>query len=108
MNTLKRFILIALGMAVLFYAGHHAFHPEQGFVRYALVSARVAQVEAELAEVRAERMRLEDRAARLSPNSGELDLDYVEERARAVLNFAHPHEIIVRLEPQAYTPPSAY
>ncbi len=108
MNTLKRFIVVLAGIGILLYAGHHAFHPEQGFVRYAQVNARIAQIEMELAEVRAERMRLEDRAARLSPSSGELDLDYVEERARAVLNFAHPHEIIVRLEPHAYPASSAY
>lgn len=100
MNALKRFILIGLLLGVLGYVAHHAFYSERGFVQQATVSARIAQAEAELAVVRAERLRLEDRAARLSPSSGELDLDYVEERARAVLNFAHPHEIIVRLEPQ--------
>lgn len=100
MNALKRFILIGILLGMLGYVAHHAFYSERGFVQQSIVAARIAQAEAELAVVRAERERLEDRAARLSPNSGELDLDYVEERARAVLNFAHPHEIVVRLEPQ--------
>ncbi|WP_429911271.1 FtsB family cell division protein [Glycocaulis sp.] len=100
MNALKRFILIGVMVGVLGYVAHHAFYSDRGFVQQAVVSARIAQAEAELADARAERMRLEDRVARLSPASGELDLDYVEERARDVLNFAHPHEIIVRLEPQ--------
>jgi len=100
MNALKRFILIGMLVGVVGYVAHHAFFSERGFVQQAIVSGRIAQAEAELAAVRAERARLEDRVARLSPNSGELDLDYVEERAREVLNFAHPHEIIVRLDPQ--------
>ncbi|MGP1275084.1 MAG: FtsB family cell division protein [Caulobacterales bacterium] len=100
MNALKRFILMGLMVGVLGYVAHHAFYSDRGFVQQATVAARIAQAEAELEAVRAERLRLEDRVARLSPSSGELDLDYVEERAREVLNFAHPHEIIVRLAPQ--------
>ena len=84
---------------VIGYLGYHAMEGDQGFLNYMLTEARIAETEAELELARAERIALEDKVRRLSPDQGELDLDYVEERARDVLNFAHPDEIIVRIEP---------
>ena len=84
--------------AIIAYLGHHALHGEQGFMSYAAVQSRISGAEAELNRVRAEREHLEDRVSRLSPTNGELDLDFLEERSREVLNFAHPDEIIVKIE----------
>ena len=48
----------------------------------------------ELARIRAENDRLENKVERLSDRG--LDLDLLDERARAVLGMARPDEIIVR------------
>ncbi|PWE17832.1 hypothetical protein DDZ18_05855 [Marinicauda salina] len=98
MRRLKGFLAPAIWAVVISYLGYHALHGEQGYLNYVVVKGRIAEAEAELAAVRAERAALEDRVARLSPSGDGLDLDYVEERAREVLNFAHPDEIIVKIE----------
>lgn len=98
MKTLKRFIPTLALFAVIAYLGYHALHGEQGYPNYLAVQSRIADIEVELDRVQAERAFLEDRVTRLSSGSGELDLDFLEERSRAVLNFAHPHEIIVKID----------
>ncbi|TRO96131.1 septum formation initiator family protein [Glycocaulis profundi] len=98
MKTLKRFIPTLALFVVIAYLGYHALHGEQGYPNYLAVQARIADTEVELGRVQAERAHLEDRVTRLSSGNGELDLDFLEERARSVLNFAHPHEIIVKIE----------
>ena len=97
---LKRFGVTAILAAIIAYFGHSALQGEQGLYAYWVTKARIADTAKELAHARATRAALEDKAARLSPEQGALDLDYVEERAREVLNFAHPDEIIVKIEPK--------
>jgi len=97
-NTLKRFSLTA-GLAMLIaYFGYHAMNGEQGVYNHASIQIQIAAVEAELAATRAQRERMEDRVARLDERTGAVDVDYLEERARAVLRFAHPSEIVVLTE----------
>ncbi|MCC5995514.1 MAG: septum formation initiator family protein [Oceanicaulis sp.] len=97
-NALKRFSL-TVGLAVFIaYLGYHALHGEQGVLNHARIQAQIASTEAELASVRAQRLRMEDRVARLDDRTGAVDVDYLEERARAVLRFAHPSEIVVLTE----------
>lgn len=97
---LKRFAPTVFIAGAIAYLGYHALEGDSGLYSYWVTLSRIAETESELDLARAERIALEDKVARLSPESGELDLDYVEERAREVLNFAHPDEIIVRIEPQ--------
>lgn len=79
------------------YFGYHAMTGDQGVLNWLVVEAEIDAVEIELAQARAERQALETTAARLRSDS--LDLDYVEERARDLLNVAHPRDIIVDIEP---------
>jgi cell division protein FtsB len=55
--------------------------------------AKVGQAEARYAEVHAERLDLERRVALLRPDN--LDPDMLEERARTMLDFVHPDEIVI-------------
>ncbi|MGB0499013.1 MAG: FtsB family cell division protein [Rubricella sp.] len=56
--------------------------------------ARAAVLERELAALRAERAERENLTRRLS--SSYLDLDLLDERARAVLGLVRPDEIVIR------------
>lgn len=95
---LKRFApTLALAGAIA-YLGYHAFEGDSGLYSYWMTQTRIAETQGELDLARTERLALEDKVLRLSPDQGSLDLDYVEERARDVLNFAHPDEIIIRIE----------
>lgn len=100
MSALKRFML--LGGLVLFsvYLGFHAWTGEQGLRNHMVIKSEIEETRAELQAARAQRMAMEDRIARLDdrPEGPGVDVDYLEERARAVLRFAHPDEIVVSIE----------
>ncbi|WP_300552335.1 septum formation initiator family protein [Maricaulis sp.] len=99
MDAIKRLIpsfFLALAIA---YFGYHALTGEQGVLNWLVVESEIRETEAELAVATAQREDLEETAARLRSDS--LDLDYLDERARDVLNVAHPREFIVEIEPDA-------
>ncbi|WP_420432510.1 FtsB family cell division protein [Hyphobacterium sp.] len=90
---MKRLFPSFLFAAMIAYFGYHALNGEQGVLNWLVVQNQINEAEIELATTRAEREALEVRAARLRSDS--LDLDYVEERATALLNIAHPRDFIV-------------
>jgi cell division protein FtsB len=93
-------ILPTFAFAMLIaYFSYHALNGEQGVLNWIVVKNRIAETEVELAAARAERLDLEARAERLRSDS--LDLDYVEERSRAILNVAHPRDFIVKTDARA-------
>lgn len=97
MNALKRFGLLGGLLAIIAALSHHAMTDDEGLRRQLDTQERIARAEAELGAVRGQRIALEDKVARLSetgPNAG-VDVDYLEERVRDELRFAHPHEIVV-------------
>ncbi|WP_300541699.1 septum formation initiator family protein [Maricaulis sp.] len=99
MDAFKRYgtsVFLAVAIA---YFGYHALTGEQGVLNWIVVENEIRAAEAELELAVAEREALEETAARLRSDS--LDLDYVEERARDILNVAHPREFIVEIEPDA-------
>jgi len=100
MNTLKRFIPLAGLAIVIAYLSYHALHGEQGYLNHVRIKAQLAHAQSELADVQATRLHMEDRVARLNTEGpeGAVDVDYLEERARAVLRFAHPDEIVVQID----------
>ncbi|GJL97045.1 MAG: septum formation initiator [Hyphobacterium sp.] len=83
--------------AMIAYFGYHALNGEQGVLNWLVVQNQINETEIELASAEAQRQALEVRAARLRADS--LDLDYVEERATALLNIAHPRDFVVDIEP---------
>ena len=92
-RTLRRWTpSVFLAAAIAYFAGH-ALTGESGLIAWMSAKHRLAALEAELAEVSAERGDLEDRAARLREET--LDLDYLEERARALVGVARPDDIVV-------------
>ena len=96
MDAIKRFIpsfFIAMAIA---YFGYHALTGEQGVLNWLVIENEIRDTEIQLAEARAERERMEEVAARLRSDS--LDLDYLDERARTVLNVAHPRDFIVEID----------
>lgn len=96
MDAIKRFIpsfFIAMAIA---YFGYHALTGEQGVLNWLVIENEIRETEIQLADARAERERMEEIAARLRSDS--LDLDYLDERARVVLNVAHPRDFIVEID----------
>ncbi len=100
MSAIKRFLPSFFLAVVIAYFGYHALTGEQGVLNWIVVQNEINDMESELALAQRERERLEEIKARLSNDS--LDIDYLDERARAVLNVAHPRDFIVEIEPDPY------
>jgi cell division protein FtsB len=78
--------------AVNAYSGDHGIRATQD------LAAQTAELNVELAQVKAERALWERRVALLRSES--LDPDMLDERARAMLDYVHPREVIRPLKPQ--------
>lgn len=86
---------IGLGAAIL-YLGAHAVTGRQGLVAYVDLQAQERVLSERVAGVEDERLVLEARAARLRPET--LDLDYLDERARGTLAAGDHDEIVFALD----------
>ncbi|MEJ8573178.1 septum formation initiator family protein [Microbaculum marinum] len=82
-----------IGIAVIGYFVYHGLNGARGFWASQQREAEVAVLEKELADLRKERDILEQHVALLRPES--LDPDMLEERARVLLNVAHPNDIVI-------------
>jgi len=85
--------LPVLGVCVVLYFAYHAVQGDRGIRALLDYQHRVEKTKIQLAKIKTERIRLEHRVSLL--RSDNLDPDLLEERARAVLNFAHPNEIAI-------------
>lgn len=84
-----------IGLGLFAYFAFHLVQGERGVRAYAQLGKELEEAWAEEAALRSE---LEASRARVRALSAEaLDPDLLEERAQAVLNFAHPDEVVVIL-----------
>ncbi|MEM9224797.1 MAG: septum formation initiator family protein [Pseudomonadota bacterium] len=92
----SRFAFLVLPLALTLVAGYFAFQSTRGTyshdARDALKIERAEQ-ERTLAQLVALRQALEDRVRRLRTDA--LDADLLDERARAKLNMAFAHELVI-------------
>ncbi len=86
---------LGLGAAIL-YLGTHAVTGRQGLVAYVDLQAQERMLESRMTTLTEERARLEARAARMRPET--LDLDYLEERARITLAAGDSEELVFALD----------
>jgi cell division protein FtsB len=80
-------------IAVIAAFAHAALRGERGLGALADARAEAAALERRLEALEAERARLENRVSRLRTTS--LDPDLLDERARAVLGYVRPDEIVL-------------
>ncbi len=83
-----------LGFCIVGYFVYHSIEGDRGLLAYARLTERLADAHAQLEEVQAERQALERRVSLLRTDN--LDPDMLDERARAVLNYSRPDEIVIR------------
>lgn len=81
-------------IAVLAAFAHSALQGEHGLAAQARAEALERELAAELAGIRAERRQLENLVTRLGPDY--LDLELLDERARAVLGYVRVDEVVIR------------
>jgi cell division protein FtsB len=96
-----RGILTALGLyvvagAMIGYFGFHAFSGQRGLHARHEIDQQMAELSAELARLKAERAQWEKRVALLRPDR--IDPDMLDEQARALLNLAHPNDLVMMVK----------
>ena len=84
-----------LGACLAGYFVYHAIQGDRGIIAWMQVNQQIKTAQAELARTDADREAAEQRVALLSNSS--LDLDMLEERARIMLNFSHPDDLVIFL-----------
>ncbi len=90
--------LVDIGFAVLiagalFHLGHSAVQGQSGLFVNIAVETETKRLTTRRDGLRAERARLENLTRRLS--TGYLDLDLLDERARDVLGYVRPDEVVL-------------
>jgi cell division protein FtsB len=91
LNTLALYTIAALVIAyfgVNAYSGNHGLRAKQD------LDQQIAELSDELASLKAERTTWERRVVLLRPES--IDPDMLDERARVLLHYADPRELILR------------
>ncbi len=83
--------------AVILYLAAHGVTGRQGLVSYIALQEQERALEGEQAALDAEIAALSTRAARLRTGGEAFDRDYLEERARALLNATRTDEVVVDL-----------
>ena len=89
-NTLALYTIAAL---LIGYFGVNAFTGNHGLRARQDLDHEVAQLTGEIAALKTERATLERRVALLRPES--IDADMLDERARALLDYSDPRELIL-------------
>lgn len=97
-RTRLRSILTAFGLYVLVglliaYFGMHAQSGRRGLKAKEDLAIEMGNLNAELGRLKAERNEWERRVALLRPES--LDPDMLDERARAMLDYVHPRDLVL-------------
>lgn len=89
----KSSAVIVILMFLCGYFSYFAVRGERGILRYLYLQEKVAEAEKMSANYTKKRSELEQKVNLLSSNS--LDLDLLDERARAVLNVIGDNEFII-------------
>lgn len=94
-SALRQAIGPAIGACVVAYFAYYAVHGDRGLVARQHILGEIAQAEGVLQQVSGERERMERRAQLLRGDN--LDLDMLDERARAMLNLSNARDVVVKL-----------
>jgi cell division protein FtsB len=94
-RRLKSLAAQLLGACVAGYFIYHAVQGDRGILAWLRVNQQLEAAQQELVQSTADRAALEQRVALLSNSS--LDLDMLEERARIMLNFSDPNDVVIFL-----------
>jgi cell division protein FtsB len=88
-------VVPVLGIALLAYFAYHAIQGDRGLFAWLALNQQLKQAHALSDAADAERAELENRVGRLS--SASLDPDLLDERVRAMLNYARQDEVVIML-----------
>jgi cell division protein FtsB len=89
----RQIVVPIFAAAISGYFAFHAVHGDRGVFAYAELSERVRDAQIKLAEVRGQREAMQSDVRLLQRES--LDLNLLEERVRAVLNYVDDDDLLI-------------
>ncbi len=92
-GRLREVAVFVVAFCFIGYFGFHVIQGERGLIAFARLKANIDHAQARWVKVREQRKYWELRVKMLHPTS--LDPDMLDERARLMLNYAAPEDIIV-------------
>ena len=95
-TVLNALALYTIAVLLIGYFGVNAYTGNHGLRAKQELDAEIAQLTGQLAALRAERANWERRVALLESQS--IDRDMLDERARALLNYADPRELTLQIK----------
>lgn len=95
-TILNTIALYTIAVLLIGYFGINAYTGDHGLRAKQDLDAQITQLTDELAALRAERANWERRVALLQSQS--IDADMLDERARALLNYTDPRELMLQLK----------
>jgi cell division protein FtsB len=92
-DRIKHYLLIGICVGIVAYFIGHGILGESGFISLSKVEYQISGAKAELQKTQEDRQKLEARTKLLRPDG--LDLDMLDERARATLGYTKPNDYVV-------------
>ena len=92
-RRIRRVSVSFLGVSATFYFVFHVFHGDRGLIAWVQLRQQALELKTTAEEISAKRRYLENKVRLLHPQG--LDPDMLDERARLMLNFGHPDELII-------------
>ncbi len=92
-NQFKYALLIAMCTGIVLYFVGHGVLGERGFVALSQIEYQISDAKSDLKKLQTERQKLEARTKLLRPDG--LDLDMLDERARATLGYTKPNDYVI-------------
>lgn len=91
--VVKHNVVAIIGFCLCFYFTYHIISGERSYLRLLSLERSADHLSAEYDDLHDDRQTLENKVAMLRP--GSIDPDLLEERARVVLGYQHPDELVV-------------
>lgn len=90
----NRFVAPGLALCLVAYFTYHLIHGHRGLISWQILETQLSQAHMRLDALQTQEKELENRVSLLRPDS--ICSDLLTERAKEVLGYAHPHEMVVR------------
>ena len=90
---IKSFYGPLMGVSAFLYFTYHILHGERGLIAWWQINNQIKAAKIKLIELRNSREKIERRVKLMHPET--LDPDILEERARIMLNYGYPNDIVI-------------
>lgn len=98
-TKIRPVVVPAVSAVLVVYFAYHLVQGDRGLIALNRLEGEVVEAEAALETLRSRRAALEAKVDQLSPPA--IDRDLLVERARIVLNFTHPDDVVLFLPDEA-------